>query len=52
MDLMQIAASEIAELDMPVAVHGAFTDLEASSVDGLFEMIVGVVELIYEMAPI
>lgn len=52
MEMMRIAASDIADLDMPVAVHGAFTDIEASGVDGLFEMIIGIVELIYELAPI
>jgi hypothetical protein len=51
MEMFRIDAADIAELEMPVAVHGSFTDIEASGVDGLFEMIIGIVELIYELAP-
>lgn len=51
MEIFRLDAADIAELDMPVAAHGSFSDIEASGVDGLFEMIIGIVELIYEMAP-
>jgi hypothetical protein len=51
MQMFRIDAADIAELDMPVAVHGSFSDAETMAADGLFELIVGVVELIYELAP-
>lgn len=51
MEMFRIAASDIAELDMPVAVHGSFAGSELSAGDGLFELIIGIAELIYELAP-
>ena len=51
MQMFRIDAADIAELDVPIAIQGSFADAETSAADGLFELIIGVVELIYEMAP-
>lgn len=50
MELVQIDLGEIAELGTRVAVHGALRAIEASG-DELFELIVGIAILIYEIAP-
>ncbi len=50
MGLVRIDFGEIAELGTRVAAHGALRAAEAS-VDELFELIVGIAILIYEIAP-
>lgn len=50
MALIQIDASEVAELGTQVAIHGAI-GAGAELVDNLFEIIVGLVALIIELAP-
>lgn len=50
MALIHLDISEIAELGTQVAVHGAFGAAEIAS-DALFDLIVGIVILIYEIAP-
>lgn len=50
MGLVQIDLGEIAELGTQVAAHGALRAGEVAG-DELFEIIVGVVLLIYELAP-
>lgn len=49
--MIQIDLGEIVELGTQVAVHGAVRAGEIASVDDLFEMLVGIAVLIYEMAP-
>jgi hypothetical protein len=49
--MVQIDLSEIVELGTQVAVHGAVRAAEMASVDDLFELLVGIAVLIYEMAP-
>lgn len=49
--MMQIDLGEIVELGTQVAVHGAVRAAEIASVDDLFELLVGIAVLIYEMAP-
>jgi hypothetical protein len=51
MRLVQIDPGEILELGTQVAVHGALRAGEVSGVDDLFELVVGVVVLIYEITP-
>jgi hypothetical protein len=48
---VQIDLGDIVELGTQVAVHGAVRAGEIASVDDLFEMLVGIAVLIYEMAP-
>jgi hypothetical protein len=50
MALVQIDPGEIAELGTQVAMHGALR-LGDVGADDLFELIVGVVVLIYELTP-
>lgn len=50
MKLVQIDPSEIVELDTRVAIHGA-VGTEETAIDDLFELLVGIAVLIYEMAP-
>ena len=50
MGLVQIGFGEIAELGTQVAMHGALRTGEVMR-DDLFELVVGVVVLIYEIAP-
>ncbi len=50
MGLVQIDFGEIAELGSQVAIHGAVRLMEAGG-DELFELIVGIAILIYEIAP-
>ena len=49
--MVQIDLGDIVELGTQVAVHGAVRASEIASVDDLFEMLVGIAVLIYEMAP-
>ena len=49
--MVQIDLGDIVELGTQVAVHGAMRAGEIASVDDLFEMLVGIAVLIYEMAP-
>lgn len=49
--MVQIDLSEIVELGTQVAVHGAVRAADMASVDDLFELLVGIAVLIYEMAP-
>lgn len=51
MGLLQIDPGEIVELGTQVAVHGAMRAVEAMAPDDLFEMLVGIAVLIYEIAP-
>lgn len=51
MTMVQIDLGEIVELGTQVAVHGAVRAAEMASVDDLFELLVGIAVLIYEMAP-
>lgn len=52
MALIQIDISEIAELGTQVALNGALRAGEAVlNADDLFEMLVGIAILIYEIAP-
>jgi hypothetical protein len=50
MKLVQIDPAEIVELDTLVAIHGAVRT-EETGIDDLFELLVGIAVLIYEMAP-
>jgi hypothetical protein len=50
MKLVQIDPAEIVELDRLVAIHGAVRT-EETGIDELFELLVGIAVLIYEMAP-
>ncbi len=49
--MVQIDLGDIVELGTQVAMHGAVRAGEIASVDDLFEMLVGIAVLIYEMAP-
>ena len=49
--MVQLDLSEIVELGTQVAVHGAVRAADMASVDDLFELLVGIAVLIYEMAP-
>lgn len=49
--MVQIDLSEIVELGTQVAAHGAVRAADMASVDDLFELLVGIAVLIYEMAP-
>jgi hypothetical protein len=51
MKLVQIDPAEIVELDTAVAIHGAARSMEETSIDELFELLVGIAVLIYEIAP-
>ena len=51
MPLVQIDMSEIAELGTQVAVNGALRAAEVGGADDLFEMIIGIAILIYEIVP-
>lgn len=51
MGLLQIDPGEIVELGTQVAMHGAMRAAEMLSADDLFEMLVGIAALIYEIAP-
>jgi hypothetical protein len=51
MALIQIDLSEIAELGTQVAINGALRAGEVQGVDDLFEFLVGIAILIYEIAP-
>jgi len=51
MKLVQIDPAEIVELETCVAIHGAVRPMETVGIDELFEMLVGIAVLIYEMAP-
>lgn len=51
MAMVQIDLGEIVELGTQVAVHGAVRAADMASVDDLFELLVGIAVLIYEMAP-
>jgi len=51
MALIQIDLSEIAELGTQVAINGALRAGEIQGVDDLFEFLVGIAILIYEIAP-
>ncbi|MDV3458683.1 hypothetical protein RZN05_16920 [Sphingomonas sp. HF-S4] len=51
MKLVQIDPSEIVELDTQVAMHGAVRATEVAAADDLFELLVGIAVLIYELAP-
>jgi hypothetical protein len=51
MGLVQFDLGEIVELGTQVAVHGAVKAAEMASVDDLFELVVGIAVLIYEIAP-
>jgi hypothetical protein len=48
---IQIDLSEIAELGTQVAINGALRAGEVQGVDDLFEFLVGIAILIYEIAP-
>lgn len=48
MDLIQIAASSIADLGTPVAMHGA-VGIGQVGVDDVFELIVGVIAVVIEV---
>jgi hypothetical protein len=50
MALVQIGLGDIAELGTQVAVHGSLRSMEMG-VDDLFDLIVGIAILIYELAP-
>ncbi len=50
MGLLKIDFGEIAELGTNVAMHGTL-GAALADVDDLFELIVGIVILIYEIAP-
>ncbi|MEI9852871.1 MAG: hypothetical protein WDN24_20650 [Sphingomonas sp.] len=50
MGLVQINVAEVAELGTQVAMHGAMRAGEVL-VDDIFELIVGIVGLIIELAP-
>lgn len=50
MKLVQIDPAEIVELDTRVAIHGAVQTGE-TGIDDLFELLVGIAVLIYEMSP-
>ena len=51
MALIQIDLSEIVELGTQVATNGALRASEVQGVDDLFEFLVGIAILIYEIAP-
>ena len=51
MGLVQIDPGEIVELGTQVAMHGAVRMVEMVSADDLFELLVGIAVLIYEIAP-
>ena len=51
MGLVQIDPAEIIELGTQVAMHGAVRAVEIASADDLFELLVGIAVLIYEIAP-
>jgi hypothetical protein len=51
MKLVQIDPSEIVALDTQVAMHGAVRAAEVAMADDLFELLVGIAVLIYELAP-
>lgn len=51
MGLVQIDPGEIVELGTQVAMHGAVRAAEMVCADDLFELIVGIAVLIYEIAP-
>jgi hypothetical protein len=51
MKLVQIDPAEIVELDTLVAIHGAVRAGEETNIDDLFELLVGIAVLIYELAP-
>jgi hypothetical protein len=51
MALIQIDLSEIAELGTQVALNGALRAGEIAGGDDLFELLVGIAILIYEIAP-
>jgi hypothetical protein len=51
MALIQIDLGEIAELGTQVAINGALRASEVQGVDDLFEFLVGIAILIYEIAP-
>jgi hypothetical protein len=51
MRLVQIDPAEIVELETRVAIHGTVRAPEAVGVDELFELLVGIAVLIYELAP-
>lgn len=48
--MVRIDLGDIAELGTQVAMHGALRAAEASA-DDMFELIVGIAILIYELAP-
>jgi hypothetical protein len=50
MALIQLDIGEVAELGTQVAIHGAISAAEIAS-DALFDLIVGIVILVYEIAP-
>ncbi|MBB4837661.1 MULTISPECIES: hypothetical protein [Sphingomonas] len=50
MGLLKIDLGEIAELGTNVAMHGTLAAVDRD-VDDLFELIVGIAILIYEMVP-
>ena len=50
MPLVQIDLGEIAELGTQVAMHGALR-AEAVGIDDLFDLIVSIAILIYELSP-
>jgi hypothetical protein len=51
MKLVRIDPSEIVDLDTRVAMHGAIRAGESASTDDMFELIVGIAVLIFEMSP-
>lgn len=51
MELVRIDPGEIVELGTQVAMHGAVRVAEMASADDLFELLVGIAVLIYEIAP-
>jgi hypothetical protein len=49
--MLQIDIGDIAELGTQVAMSGALRVAEVKGIDDLFDFIVGIAILIYEMAP-
>ncbi|MFZ5748843.1 MAG: hypothetical protein ACOY45_14460 [Pseudomonadota bacterium] len=50
MEAIRIDSRDIADLDIPVAVHGAIRTGETAA-DELFELVVAIVSVVYELNP-